>query len=68
MSLILPHRLDIRRHTVIPYLWRIQCTCGYSAYAPTKWKARVCAQTHIEAEEPFPDLDFLSEPPPTDKP
>lgn len=62
MSLIVPHSVFIRRHTVIPYLWRITCICGYKAYAASEEKALACRAQHIYDEEPFPDLDLTKEP------
>lgn len=61
MTLILPHRLTVQKHPAVP-LWRIRCTCGWTALAPSTEAARDAQITHLEAEEPFPDLDHLLAP------
>lgn len=65
MSIIVPHNCVVVRHATVPYLWRITCGCGYKAFAPDWEKALLCKQTHLESEEPFPDLSFLSDPEPS---
>ncbi len=62
MTLILPHAVIIVRHTALPWLYRIRCSCGYKAFAPSWEKGLACKQQHLEEEEPFPDLSFLAEP------
>lgn len=61
MTLILPHRLTVQKHSVQP-LWRIRCSCGWTALAPSEPAARDAQITHLEAEEPFPDLSHLLAP------
>lgn len=57
MSLILPHRLrPAQRHSVIPFLWRVRCSCGWSAFAATEFFANEAGKHHLIEEEPFPDL------------
>lgn len=62
LSLILPHNVTVQGHSRIPYLFRIRCSCGFSAYAPDLPKALTCKAQHLSEEEPFPDLSFLEEP------
>lgn len=62
MSLIVPHNVKVQGHSVVPYLWRVLCSCGYKAIAPSFEKAQACKAQHLEDEEPFPDLSFLEEP------
>jgi hypothetical protein len=61
MSLILPHHLTVQRHSTMP-IWRIRCSCGWTALAAAEEAAKVAQITHLETEEPFPDLDHLLKP------
>jgi len=63
MPLILPHHVRIQRHSSVPYLWRILCTCRWSAIAPDQEKAKLAATAHVEEEEAFPDYSFLADDP-----
>jgi hypothetical protein len=51
----------VQPHTDIPYLWRSACTCGEWFLAPSEARARLAIQTHIEREEPFPDIGLASD-------
>ena len=51
----------IKRHTEIPYLWRSACTCGTWFLAASEARAQLALRTHIEAEEPFPDIGLSNE-------
>lgn len=54
-TLLIPHRPTIRRHSAVPFLWRIVCpACKWTAYAATEARALAAANSHTEAEEPFP--------------
>jgi len=50
-----------QRHAVIPFLWRVRCLCGWSALAPSEYKADAAIESHISSEEPFPDLGILAD-------
>jgi hypothetical protein len=54
MSIIVPHLLRPPiRHTKLPYLWRIGCSCGWYALAPNEQLARTAFSSHQFEEEPF---------------
>jgi hypothetical protein len=52
---------SVRRHSAIPWLWRSACTCGEWFLAGTEERARLAIDTHITAEEPFPDIGLASD-------
>lgn len=58
MSIIVPHEIAIRRHTDVPYLWKVRCSCGWYALAPDAAKARMAGNSHLSEEEPFPTYLF----------
>lgn len=61
MSKQLHIRLTVQRHATIPFLWRSRCLCGWSAFAPSEFKAGAAIDDHISSEEPFPDLTLEAE-------
>lgn len=55
MSIIVPHiGKQPQRHSVVPYLWRVSCSCGWFAIAATEANARSAFHAHQYEEEPFP--------------
>lgn len=55
-------KTSVKRHTVIPFLWRVRCFCGWNAFAPTEDRALAAIEHHITEEEPFPDIGLDPEP------
>lgn len=62
MSIIVPHKTKVQGHSIIPWLWRSSCSCGWWALAPNPSRARMACAEHLYAEEPFPDADALLDP------
>jgi hypothetical protein len=55
MSILVPHLYrPATRHSVIPWLWRVGCSCGWYALAGTEHLARQAFAAHQYEEEPFP--------------
>jgi hypothetical protein len=52
---------SVQRHASVPYLWRSTCTCGEWFLAHSEDRARLAVRTHIEREEPFPDIGLANE-------
>jgi hypothetical protein len=49
----------MKRHDNIPHLWRVTCSCGWSAYAGHESNVRAAFSQHILEEEPFPADDIF---------
>lgn len=64
MSLILPHGMKrLQQHEALPYVWRAQCSCGFTTLGASEQAARAGLLEHINAEEPFPEFpDDMIEP------
>lgn len=55
MPTIILHTLTIRRHAVIPILWRVTCSCGFVALAKG-FDKRCCdaaVRSHQEEIDPY---------------
>ncbi len=50
------HHTEVKGHSVVPYLFRASCTCGWFALAPTEARAQAACSNHLDEQEPF-DLD-----------
>lgn len=62
MSILVPHWCHPpQRHEKVPYLWRIGCSCGWSAFAPSQENCRAAFLQHQVEEEPFPTDDIFEE-------
>lgn len=60
MSLIVPHyRRAAKRHNSVPYLWRIGCSCGWYALAPSEDRCNMAFAQHQFEEEPFPSEEVF---------
>jgi hypothetical protein len=66
MPEIEPPKLHIlhkpQRHSVLPFLWRARCSCGWWAFAATEHFAKQAGTLHLHEEEPFPNLTLDEEP------
>jgi len=47
-------RVNVERHSSIPYLWRGRCYCGLYFMGASEESATNGLNAHIEEEEPFP--------------
>lgn len=52
----------VRRHSVVPYLWRALCNCGEYFLAASETAARCGLESHIDQNVPFP-IDMTSDDP-----
>jgi hypothetical protein len=55
MSIIVPHiGVPPQRHSLVPFLWKVRCSCGWFALAASEIACRAAFHSHQLAEEPFP--------------
>ncbi len=37
-----------QRHTLLPFLWRVRCSCGWTALAPDRFKCEAAKTSHYD--------------------
>jgi hypothetical protein len=45
----------IQQHAAVPWLWRAQCACGWTAWAGNRDNATAAINEHLSESDPFPD-------------